>query len=259
VAWWETYFDELYFKLYQQLAAPDQERDRQQAEAAVLVAHLVPPARILDLCCGYGRHAIPLALMGFAVTGLDYSGDMLARARKDAARSGVDVEFRQGDMRELFWAEVFDGCVMLGGSCGIFEKEAENERVFHAVAAALKPGGRFVLDAANRDRIVCEYAPQRWQEQDGLLRCVESRFDPVAGVNHARERWLRDGEWTERTHHMRLYTATELDGMLRRAGLVPIAYYGGYDRSEFTTKSHRIFVVAEKGGGDYVQTSTQPS
>jgi len=36
--------------------------------------------------------------------------------------------------------------------------------------------------------------------------------------------------------------------MLRRAGLIPIAYYGGYDGSEFTTKSHRIFVVAEKEG-----------
>ncbi|MDY7077619.1 MAG: methyltransferase domain-containing protein [Chloroflexota bacterium] len=247
MAWWETYFDNLYLELDQQLAAPDRERDRQQAEAAVLVAHLAPPARILDLCCGYGRNSIPLALMGFVVTGLDYSGDMLARAGKDAARSGVDVEFRQGDMRELAWVEIFDGCVMLGGSFGIFEEEAENERVFHAVAAALKPGGRFVLDAANRDRIVCDYVPQRWQERGGLLRCVESRFDPVTGVNYARECWLRGGEWTERTHHRRLYTATELGAMLRRAGLIPIAYYGGYDGSEFTTNSHRIIIVAEKG------------
>ncbi len=256
--WWRTYFDNLYLELGQQLAASGWQDARQQAQVAARMMGLIPPARILDLCCGYGRHTIPLAHKGFAVTGLDYSGDMLARARKDAARSGVDVEFRQGDMRELFWAEVFDGCVMLGGSFGIFEDEAENERVFHAVAAALKPGGRFVLDAANRDLIVCEHVSQRWQEQGDLLRCVEYRFDPVAGVNHARERWLREGEWTERMHHRRLYTATELDGMLRRAGLTPIAYYGGYDGSEFTTKSHRILVVAEKGG-DYVQTSTQPS
>ncbi len=217
--WWETYFDDLYLELCQQLAALDRESSRQQAEAAMLMARLISPAQLLDLCCGYGRHTIPLAQMGFVVTGLDYSGGMLARAREDTAQSGVDVEFHQSDMRELPWVEVFDGCVMLGGYFGIFEEEVENEQVFRAVAAALKPGGRFVLDAANRDRIVCRYVPQRWQERGGLLRCVEYRFDPVTGVNHARERWLRDGEWTERTHHMRLYTATELDAMLRRAGL----------------------------------------
>ena len=69
MAWWETYFDDLYFELCQQLSATDRERDRQQAEAAVFMAQLVPPARILDLCCGSGRHVIPLAQMGFAVTG----------------------------------------------------------------------------------------------------------------------------------------------------------------------------------------------
>jgi ubiquinone/menaquinone biosynthesis C-methylase UbiE len=228
------------------LVAPDLKEGQQQAEAAMQAAQLIPPARILDLCCGYGRHAIPLAQMGFAVAGLDYSSDMLARARKDAARSGVEIEFRQGDMRELPWTEAFDGCVMIGGSFGVFEDEMENERALHTVAAALKTGGRFVLDAANRDRIVCANQPQRWQEGEGWLRCVESWFDPVAGVNHARERWLREGEWTERTHSRRLYTATELDAMLRRAGLTPIAYYGDYDQNEFTTRSHRILVVAEK-------------
>ncbi|MBE9508734.1 MAG: class I SAM-dependent methyltransferase [Chloroflexi bacterium] len=245
--WWQAYFDDLYLELGQRLAAPDWKDSQQQAQAVVRMMQLVPPAQILDLCCGFGRHAIPLAKMGFTVTGLDYSGDVLAQAREDAARFEIDVAFCRGDMRDLPWVEVFDGCVMLGGSFGVLEEEMENERVFHAISAALRPGGRFFLDAANRDRIVCEYVPQRRQEADGVVRCVESRFDPVAGVNYACERWLRDGEWTERTHHRRLYTATELDRMLRRADLTPVAYYGGCDQSEFTTKSHRILVVAEKG------------
>lgn len=245
--WWENYFDNLYVELSQQLAPCDQKASQQQAEAVVQLMGLAPPAWILDLCCGYGRHAIPLARIGFAVTGLDYSETMLARAREEAELAGVDIEFRQGDMRELSWTETFDGCVMLGGSFGVFEEERENECVLHAVATALKPGGRFILDAVNRDRIVGDYRPRSWQEAGGLLRCVELHFDPVTGINYGRERWYRDGEWSERTHHMRLYTATELDEMLRRAGLSPIAHQGGYDLSEFTIKSPRILVAAQNG------------
>lgn len=246
--WWATYFDGLYLELCQQLPASGGKEGQQQAQAVVRMMRLIPPACMLDLCCGFGRHAIPLAQMGFAVTGLDYSDDWLARAREDAARLGVDVEFRKGDMRELPWADVFDGCVMLGGSFGIFEQEAQNERAFHAVAAALKPGGHFLLDAANRDRIVCEHVPHQRQEIGDWVRCVEYRFDPVAGVNYGHERWLRGAECIERTHRRRLYTATELDRMLRQANLTPVTYYGGYDGSEFTTRSHRILVVAQKDG-----------
>jgi SAM-dependent methyltransferase len=244
--WWETYFDDLYIELCQALAATNWETSQQQIQAAAEMMQLVPPARILDLCCGFGRHAIPLAQMGFVVTGLDYSDDMLARARQDATRSGVEIEFRQGDMRELPWAAVFDGCVMLGGSLGIFGNDMENQRVLHAVAAALKSGGRFLLDVANRDRIVCDYEPQRRQESGGLQRHVEAWFDPVTGINYAQERWLREGEWVERTHSRRVYTATELDAILSRAGLTPVSYYGGYGKSRFTTQSHRILVVAKK-------------
>jgi len=246
--WWATYFDDLYLELSQQLHASRREEGQQQAQAAVRMIRLVPPARVLDLCCGFGRHAIPLAQMGFAVTGLDYSDDLLARAREDAAHLDIDVEFRRGDMRELPWADAFDGCVMLGGSFGVFEQEAENERVFHAVAAALKPGGRFLLDTANRDRVVCDYEPHQRQEIGDWVRCVEYRFDPVSGVSRSHERWLRGEECIERTQRRRLYTATELDSMLRRAGLTPVAYYGGYDGGEFTTRSHRILVVTEKDG-----------
>ena len=246
IPWWQDYFDDLYIELSQELAPDRQQVGQEQAEAAVQITQLTPPARMLDLCCGSGRHAIALANLGFEVTGLDYSDAMLARAFEAAKLAGADIDFRQGDMRELPWVEEFDGCLMLGGSFGIFEEERENERVFRAVATALKPDGRFVLDVANRDRAVCNYQPCRRQEAGGLVRCIESHFDPVSGINRARECWLRDGEWTERTHHRRLYTATELDKMLRRAGLSPIAYHSGYDLSEFTVMSHRLLVAARK-------------
>jgi SAM-dependent methyltransferase len=241
MAWWEAYFDETYLKLY----ASDPERSQQQVEGVVKMLELEPAARILDLCCGFGRHTIPLACMGYRVTGLDLSPVLLAEARSAAQEAGVDVAFHQSDMRQIQWREEFDGCVMLGGSFGIFENEADNERVLQGVAGALKPRGRFVLDAANRDSIMRDFKARNWQKRGDLLVWFENMFDPVAGAIHGIVRWREGDEEGERHNWMRIYTATELAAMLRRAGLEPIAFYGSYDLSEFTMDT-RIIAVSRK-------------
>jgi 2-polyprenyl-3-methyl-5-hydroxy-6-metoxy-1,4-benzoquinol methylase len=56
---------------------------------------------ILDLGCGFGRHSLGLASMGFRVTGLDQSGDYLAEARQAARDRNLAIRFIQGDMRQL--------------------------------------------------------------------------------------------------------------------------------------------------------------
>lgn len=241
MAWWEIYFDEMYLKLY----PSDPERSQQQVEGVVKMLELEPPARILDLCCGFGRHTVPLARMGYCVTGLDLSPVLLAEARSAAQEAGVDVAFHQGDMREIPWREEFGGCIMLGGSFGIFEDGADNERVLQGVAGALKPNGRFVLEAANRDHIMRDFRARDWQKRGDLLMWFENRFDPVAGAIHGIVRWLQGEDSGQRHNWMRIYTATELAGMLRRVGLKPIAFYGGYDLSEFTMDT-RIIVVSGK-------------
>jgi|Deesub1362B_J571_1020462.scaffolds.fasta_scaffold02099_7 SAM-dependent methyltransferase len=241
MAWWETFFDEKYPKLI----PLDPERSQRQAEGVVKMLGLEPPAKILDLCCGYGRHAVPLAQMGYRVTGLDLSPVLLTDARHAAEKAGVDIVFHRGDMREIPWQEEFDGCVMLGGSFGVFEEEADNERVLQGVAKALKHGGRFVLDVANRDSIMRDFRARTWWKRGDLVVWVENVFDPVAGAIHGIWSWREGDEEGERHSWIRIYTATEISAMLRRAGLEPIIFYGGYDLSEFTIDT-RIIVVAEK-------------
>jgi SAM-dependent methyltransferase len=241
MTWWETYFDEMYLRLYPSVP----ERSQQQVEGVVKMLGLEPLARILDLCCGFGRHTVPLARMGYCVTGLDLSPVLLAQARSAAQEAGVNVAFHQGDMREIPWREEFDGCVMLGGSFGIFEDEADSELVLQSVARALKSSGRFVLDAANRDSIMRKFKARDWQQWGNLLVCFENLFDPVAGAIHGIVRWQQGDDSGQRHNWMRIYTATELAAMLRRVGLEPIAFYGGYDLSEFTMDT-RIIVMSGK-------------
>jgi SAM-dependent methyltransferase len=60
-----------------------------------------PPGRALDVGCGTGRDAVYLTKQGWRVTGIDFSGEALAKAKKRAAREGVEADFRQGDVGRL--------------------------------------------------------------------------------------------------------------------------------------------------------------
>ena len=87
---------------------------------------LPPEGRILDLACGYGRIAVPLARRGFQVTGLDLSKPLLAIARERAAQAGVTVEWRRADMRDIpsEWSGQFDAVISIWNSFGYFRRRS---------------------------------------------------------------------------------------------------------------------------------------
>ena len=63
---------------------------------------------LLDLACGFGRHALLLAQKGYSVVGYDFSSDYVEKARTESERLGVEARFVQGDMRCLDASEEFD-------------------------------------------------------------------------------------------------------------------------------------------------------
>jgi 2-polyprenyl-3-methyl-5-hydroxy-6-metoxy-1,4-benzoquinol methylase len=102
----EDAFDEDYLYFYEELLTP--ERTAAEVELVWKLLELEPGLALLDLACGHGRIANPLAERGVHVTGLDATPLFLDLARKDAAERGVDVEYVEGDMREVPWVERFD-------------------------------------------------------------------------------------------------------------------------------------------------------
>ncbi|GAB4144061.1 MAG: class I SAM-dependent methyltransferase [Candidatus Promineifilaceae bacterium] len=115
------------------------------AEVAFLRRHLPLPdyARLLDVCCGPGRHALPLATHGYAVTGLDRNLDMLAQA-------AASVAWVAGGMGALPLADgYFDVVMCLWQSFGYFDAMT-NEAALRQMAAKLRPGGLLLLDVYHR-------------------------------------------------------------------------------------------------------------
>ena len=136
---------------YERFLAPIPEQST-AAEVALLERQL-PAAefpRLLDVCCGPGRHAHMLAARGYRVLGVDANAEAVARAQQDALPG---ASYRVLDMRDLdSLGERFDGVTNLWHSFGYFD-DGTNEGVLRAMGRRLRPGGRVVIDVYNREHI----------------------------------------------------------------------------------------------------------
>jgi cyclopropane fatty-acyl-phospholipid synthase-like methyltransferase len=244
--WWVDYFDERYLDVFAESFS--EEHTAREAEAISGFLDLPPEAEILDLACGQGRHAVALAQRGYRVTGLDLSPTLLAHARERAATAGVMVTWVEGDMRALEWRAQFDAIINITTAFGYFGTDEENETVLRQAAAALRPGGQFLIETLHRDYIVREYQQHDWYETDhGTLVWVLRLFDAVRGRTTVVERYrTEDGVEGERYHNIRVFTATELHAMLHRAGLEPVETLGDWDGQAFSFDSTRLIIRAAR-------------
>jgi ubiquinone/menaquinone biosynthesis C-methylase UbiE len=235
-AWWRDFFDEEYPVLY--AGALEPERTEREVAAAAGILKLKDGLRLLDLCCGTGRHAVALQRRGARVTGIDSSSKLLTLARAKAERVGSFPRFVLGDARELpLRSASFDAAICLFNSIG-YGTDAE---ALAMLREARRCAPVLLLETAHRDEHVRSSAPGptfEWTERAGVRVLVERWIDPVPGLSRAIFRIQRPErpEVVKELRH-RLYSATELVAMLRKAGYERIECFGDYDRRAFTIDS----------------------
>lgn len=222
-----------------------EERTKKEIEFLVNELELDKPNKILDLACGYGRHANRLAELGHHVTGIDITLGFLEIAKREAKEKGVSVKYIQGDMREIVFKKEFDRVLMLYTSFGYFEDE-ENFKVLQNVARALKPGGLFCIDMHNRDVFLKNFHPYVVEEKENDLMINRISFDSVTGRLYNRRIVIRNGKRKEKPFIIRLYNATEIRELLNRVGLNITKIYGDKAATPFTSDSRTIIIIAKK-------------
>jgi SAM-dependent methyltransferase len=243
--WFEEVFDEDYLRTLP-LLRPDQTA----REVDFIAGALECPAgsELLDVGCGYGRHAIELVDRGFNVTGLDLSFPLLIRAAEEAEHRGVAVKFVHADMREMAFENQFDGAYSMMTSFGYFDEET-NLRVAERIGRALKPGSRLLLDIVNRDYVVGDLPLRVWWEGTGCVVLEEVDFNfHTSRINTHRSIVFEDGRQLEQELSIRAYSLHEIGRLLRQAGFRVLDVSGHLaTRGQFFGGSSRnLLVVAEK-------------
>ncbi len=205
---------------------------------------LAPNCSILDVGCGTGRHAIELAKRGFAVTGLDLSSGMLARAASAARSAGVEVEWIHADATKFSLLRRYDAAICLCegafGLLGAGDDSIEQPlSILYNVSRSLKPQAKAMFTVLNAAAML-----RRYKDTD----VAEGRFDPMTLVESGAYP-PRDGLAAVAVRE-RGFVPTELRLLFRLAGMSVLNMWGGtagnWGRRTLDLDEIEIMIVAQK-------------
>lgn len=244
-AWFEEIFDEDWLRTLMPVSGEQTRREVDFLEESLQPSQ---ESQVLDLGCGEGRHAIELAGRGYQLTGYDLSLPLLIRAADEAQRRDIHVNFIHGDFRELSFEEQFDAAYCLHTSFGYFDDDA-NRKVIQSVNAALRVGGRFLLDVANRDFAIRDLPARIWWEGNGCVVLEEVDFNYFTSrIISKRSVVFEDGRHLEQEISVRSYSLHELGKILHHAGFRVLEVSGHFAHRTrfFGNASRSLMLLAEK-------------
>lgn len=236
--WYELSFGEDYLLVYKHR---DVQGAKHEVERMIGWLNLAPGAKVLDLCCGMGRHSLALADAGFLVTGVDLSEVLLREAKR------LDIEGRvawhKADMRRLpLECGEFDAVVNLFTSFGYFKTDGDQIKVLREAARVLKPGGRFLLDFLNPAYTAAHLVPHSEREDEGQ-RIVERRRIEDGYVIKDIAITAPGGEPRHYLERIKLYALDDFRRMLTEAGLELQHVHGDYDEEAYDPDTSRRMIL----------------
>jgi SAM-dependent methyltransferase len=238
--WYVKSFQQDYLKIYSHRT---DEAAREEVNEIISLMKMTPNSKVLDLCCGNGRHSRQLAECGFLVTGIDLSQVLLADAEKK--NENGKITYFHHDVRNLPFEEEFDYVLNLFTSFGYFEEEEENRKVFDSIYHSLKKNGRFLVDFLNPGYIKSTLIPYS-ERMVGDILIIEKR--KIEGKKVCKDIEVHEGNDIRKyQEQINLFEFDEMETMLKKAGLDISNVYGGFDqRSYNSNNSPRMIIIGKK-------------
>jgi SAM-dependent methyltransferase len=234
--WFASWFDTPYYHILY--------KERNYREAQIFMDNLThylnlpEKAKVLDLACGKGRHAIYLNKLGFDVFGVDLSENSIDEANKNANET---LHFKVHDMREPF-EDKFDAIFNLFTSFGYFEHEEDNLKTLISIKESLSEYGFAVIDFMNVNQV--------------LANLVADEVKPVDGIDFHIKRYYQDlhivkeidfdicDEHFHFTEKVRAFKLEDFQEMMNQAGIYLLDVFGDYKLKKFHKKdSERLIMI----------------
>lgn len=234
--WFASWFDSPYYHILY--------KERNYREAQIFMDNLThflnlpEKAKVLDLACGKGRHAIYLNQLGFDVVGADLSPNSIAEAKKN---QNSTLHFEVHDMRETF-EEKFDAIFNLFTSFGYFENDEDNLTTLQAIKSSLSENGFAVIDFMNVNQVLANLVP----EEVKTVENIDFNIKRYLKDNHIyKEISFEDkGEKFHFVEKVKALTLKDFEQMMEEAGIYLLAIFGDYKLKKFIKNdSERLIMI----------------
>lgn len=265
--WWSQIFTALYLKTDGDVVE-DSAITRKEVDQFTNILEVNKDQRVLDLCCGQGRHALEFARRGYKfVEGLDRSYYLIQKAKENAKKENLTLKFKQGDARRLPYAtDTFDVVMVLGNSFGYFQTKEDDLRVLKEILRVLKPYGKLLVDLSDGDYVTKNYQPRSWEWIDKKMFVCRERALSLDGerlisrevINHIEKGVLADQFYSER-----LYNQESLTNIIKQAGFDSPLYHGvistDSQRNQDLGMMERRFIVTSVAKKEWTPVKKKPN
>lgn len=210
---------------------------------------------VLDVACGTGRHALPLAEQGYKVTAVDRSGAMLGVLKDKIENIGIEMPVLQCDMIDIEFEEQFDALICMYTSFNYLLEDPDIEKSLAGFHRALRPGGIAILDLMNPIFYIGKFREITVEHhQEGQLsvqRTFKHTLDEVRALWYQDEFVIADDgdviSTCRELHIMRMLTYPEISRLIRDAGFVDVKHFGNFtDLAEAEDRAERLILVCKR-------------
>lgn len=241
----DTFFDGYYKQIWKSII-PD-ELTVKEVEFILSYFNLQPGNKVLDLMCGYGRHAIALAKKGIQVTAVDNLGNYIDEIEQVATKENLSLTIEKADVITYEPSETFDLVICMGNSLNFFDA-ADTSKLLKNISAHLKPGGHLLINSWSIAEIAIKnFKEKSWSTIGEIKFLNDSKF--LFQPNRIETESIMiasDGTTETKTGIDYIFSINEMDAMINNAGLQLKEIYSIPGRKKFSVGEPRAYLVAEK-------------
>jgi 2-polyprenyl-3-methyl-5-hydroxy-6-metoxy-1,4-benzoquinol methylase len=241
----DSFFDGYYKEIWKTII-PD-ELTVKEVDFIIPYFNLKEGSRVLDLMCGYGRHAIALAKKGMAVTAVDNLSDYINEISEVAEQEQLPLKVVKTDVLRYKTGEEFDLVLCMGNSLNFFNAE-DVSKILGIVAVHLRKGGQLLINTWSIAEIAIKNFKEKGWSQIGEMKFLTDSkflFNPTR-IETESTIISPDGKTEVKQGIDYIFSLNEMETMLKTAGLTLKEVYSIPGRKKFTVGEPRAYLVAEK-------------